>query len=207
MKAANKKQTLELLAVEYAQAKPALQYDSVFELLVAVILSAQCTDARVNIITKRLFPQYSAPKDFALLELNALESLIKDAGLYRAKAKNLLATAAIVANKYCGTVPDNFEQLVELPGVGQKTANVVLSVGFGVPAIAVDTHVFRVSNRSGLAKASTPAAVEEQLKRVIPMIDWAAAHHWLIWHGRKACTARKPACAVCIISELCDKNL
>ena len=180
-----------------------MHYNSPFELLVAVVLSAQCTDERVNIITARLFPTYSDPADMLALGTAKLEVLIRDCGLYRAKAANLIKTCDILVNTYGGEVPHEFDKLVELPGVGRKTANVLVSVLFDTPAIAVDTHVFRVSNRLGLARGKTPEEVEEKLKKAIPMEKWSAAHHWIIWHGRKVCKARKPLCGECPLAHVC----
>jgi len=199
-----KKIVIELLRIEYIDARPLLRFNNVFELLVAVVLSAQCTDERVNLATARLFPELNSAAVLATVSQERLENLIYDVGLFRAKAKNLINSAIIIARDYQGVVPANFDQLIALPGVGQKTANVILSVGYDVPALAVDTHVFRVANRSGLAVASTPEAVEEKLKRIISKRDWAKAHHWLIWHGRQVCKARKPLCRQCIIADYCD---
>ena len=168
------------------------------------MLSAQCTDARVNLITARIFPEFNTAAALASISQEALQDKIRDAGLYKAKAKNLINAAKIIHNTHNGIVPDNFEQLIALPGVGQKTANVILSVGYNIPALAVDTHVFRVANRTGLAIATTPETVEEKLKKIISKSDWSAAHHWLIWHGRKICKARKPLCDKCVIANYCD---
>ena len=179
-----KAEQLALLEEHYFDAKPALEYTNEFELLVAVMLSAQCTDQRVNIVTK-------------------LETLIKDCGLYKSKAKNLIATCHILVEQYHGEVPREFDQLVELPGVGRKTANVVVSVLFGTPAIAVDTHVFRVANRLKLGIAKTPEEMEQKLQKAIPKEKWSAAHHWLIYHGRRVCKARKPLCETCFLHHLC----
>ena len=179
-----KAEQLALLEEHYIDAKPALEYTNEFELLVAVVLSAQCTDERVNIVTK-------------------LEALIKDCGLYKSKAKNLIATGHILVEQYHGEVPREFDQLVELPGVGRKTANVVVSVLFGTPAIAVDTHVFRVANRLKLGIAKTPEEMEQKLQKAIPKEKWSAAHHWLIYHGRRVCKARKPLCETCFLNHLC----
>ena len=201
-----KAEQVRILSEVYADVKPALEYNSPFELLVAVVLSAQCTDERVNIITKRLFPTYGRPEDMRAIGIPALERLIRDCGLYRAKAANLHATCGILVEKYGGEVPKTFDELVELPGVGRKTANVLVSVLFGEPAIAVDTHVFRVSNRLGLAKGETPLAVETGLQKAIPKSMWSDAHHWIIWHGRRVCKARKPSCGECPLAEVCPSS-
>lgn len=198
-----KQQMLAILAREYGDTTTALSFDSPFELLVAVVLSAQCTDTRVNIITARLFPAYNTPDKMLALGEERLAELIRDCGLFRNKARNLIAACAMLCHEYGGQVPDKFETLVKLPGVGRKTANVLLSQLFAVPAIAVDTHVFRVSNRLGLAPGDTPLAVEEGLMRAVPRADWGSAHHWLIWHGRKICKARRPDCGKCPLADLC----
>ena len=194
---------IAVLSEVYKDAKPALKFNNPFELLIAVILSAQCTDKRVNIVTERLFKKANTPAEIIALGLADLETEIHDCGLFRNKAKNILATCQILCEKYHGTVPDDFIELQKLPGVGRKTANVVESVGFNHPAIAVDTHVFRVANRLQLAVGSTPLAVENELKKVIPKAKWSAAHHWLIWHGRNICKARKPLCDRCPLLKLC----
>lgn len=198
-----KSEQIHILETVYKDAKVALDYNNPFELLVAVVLSAQCTDERVNIITKRLFPAYDHPAKMLALGVPKLEVLIRDCGLYRAKAANLIKTCQILLEKYHGEVPEQFDELVTLPGVGRKTANVLISVLFNTPAIAVDTHVFRVSNRLGLARGKTPDEVEEKLKKAIPMDKWSAAHHWIIWHGRKICKARKPLCGECPLAQVC----
>lgn len=198
-----KQQMLDILAVEYGDTTTALTYGSPFELLVAVVLSAQCTDTRVNIITARLFPAYNTPAKMLALGEERLAELIRDCGLFRGKARNLIAACAILLQDYGGEVPGEFDKLVKLPGVGRKTANVLLSQLFSVPAIAVDTHVFRVSNRLGLAPGETPREVEEGLMKTVPRSDWSSAHHWLIWHGRKICKARHPDCDRCPLNQLC----
>ena len=200
---ARRREMLHLLAKDYQGATTGLEFGSSFELLVAVILSAQCTDVRVNIITRRLFPQWNTPAKMLSLSVAELEELIHDCGLYRAKAKNLLATCKLLQEQWHGEVPGRMEDLLMLPGVGRKTANVMLSHQFGVPAIAVDTHVFRVANRTGLATGRTPEEVEQGLMKLIPRSDWSAAHHWLIWHGRKICRARSPLCQQCSLQRLC----
>jgi endonuclease-3 len=172
-------------------------------LLIAVILSAQCTDKRVNVTTARLFQKAADPAAILAMGLPALEEKIRDCGLFRNKAKNIMATCQILCEQYGGEVPADFVKLQELPGVGRKTANVVMSVGFGAPAIAVDTHVFRVSNRLKLAVGDTPLAVEQGLMKAIPKDKWSAAHHWLIWHGRNVCKARKPLCNACPLAGVC----
>ncbi|MCI5837138.1 MAG: endonuclease III [Veillonellaceae bacterium] len=194
---------LRILAAAYGDRKTALHYRSPFELLVAVVLSAQSTDERVNIITARMFPRLGTPAKMAALTQAELEAEIHDVGLFRSKAKHLLETCRILLAEYDGEVPQTFEELVQLPGVGRKTANVLVSVLYNTPAIAVDTHVFRVANRLGLARGNTPLEVEKGLQKHIPRQDWAAAHHWLIWHGRLVCKARKPLCAECALRAVC----
>lgn len=198
-----KREMLAILAERYKDTTTALAYHSPFELLVAVILSAQCTDTRVNIITARLFPAYNSPEKMLSLGEDRLAELIRDCGLFRGKARNLIATCDLLCRSHGGAVPSTFEELVKLPGVGRKTANVLLSQLFGVPTIAVDTHVFRVANRLALAKGATPEKVEEGLMRAIPREEWGKAHHWLIWHGRKICHARRPDCPACPLARLC----
>lgn len=197
---------LQRLGETYRGETTGLVFSSPFELLVAVILSAQCTDIRVNIITQRLFPAWNSPAKILDLGLENLEELIRDCGLFRAKAKNILGTCRILVEEYNGEVPGKMEELLKLPGVGRKTANVMLSHQFGVPAIAVDTHVFRVSNRTGLATGKTPDEVEQGLMKLIPRSQWSEAHHWLIWHGRRVCQARKPLCGQCCIGDLCPSS-
>lgn len=201
-----KQQMLTLLEDNYKDTTTALHYSTPFELLIAVILSAQCTDARVNIITARMFPHYNTPEKILELGQAGLEEEIRDCGLFRSKAKNIMAACAMLCAEYGGEVPDTFDELIKLPGVGRKTANVVLSQLFGVPAIAVDTHVFRVANRLKLAVGDAPLPVEQELMRVIPREKWSDAHHWLIWHGRKVCKAVNPACEVCPLNPLCPSN-
>lgn len=197
---------LALLEETYKDTKTALNYNSPFELLIAVILSAQCTDERVNIITGRIFPRLNTPEKMGQLSLEELEAEIRDCGLYRAKAKNILGTCKMLVEKFNSTVPNTIEALMELPGVGKKTANVVASIIYNVPAIAVDTHVFRVSHRLGMATGSDPLATEAELQQAIPMEKWSDAHHWFIWHGRKICKARKPLCDQCVLQALCQFN-
>ncbi len=198
-----KEEQIRILGEVYKDTKPALIFRNPFELLIAVILSAQCTDKRVNVTTARLFQKAATPAAILALGLPALEEEIRDCGLFRNKAKNIMATCQILCETYGGEVPADFAKLQELPGVGRKTANVVMSVGFHAPAIAVDTHVFRVSNRLKLAEGDTPLAVEQGLMKTIPKDKWSAAHHWLIWHGRNICKARKPLCSQCPLAEVC----
>lgn len=202
-----KQEMLSILEECYQGTSTALDYSSPFELLIAVVLSAQCTDVRVNIITARLFPEYNTPSKIRAMGLEKLEEMIRDCGLYHSKARNIMATCDILCREYDEKVPETFEELVTLPGVGRKTANVVLSQLFNIPAIAVDTHVFRVSNRLGLAKGDTPLVVEEGLMKAIPRNKWSDAHHWLIWHGRKVCKARKPECNTCALVALCPSKI
>ena len=181
-----------------------LEYASVFELLAAVLLSAQATDRGVNKATRRLFAIAPTPQKMLDLGLLALEDAIKSIGLYRTKAKNLLATCRILVAAHDGRVPQSREALEALPGVGRKTANVVLNVAFGEPTVAVDTHVFRVANRTGLAPGRTPAEVEAKLLQRVPEEFLAHAHHWLILHGRYVCLARQPLCESCAVAHWCD---
>jgi len=201
-----KKEMLDLLEEHYQDTTTALDYSTPFELLIAVILSAQCTDVRVNIITARMFPRYNTPAQILELGEAGLEAEIRDCGLFRSKAKNIIATCEILCRQFGGQVPESFEDLITLPGVGRKTANVVISQLFGTPAIAVDTHVFRVANRLKLAVGDTPLAVEQGLMRSIPKEKWSDAHHWLIWHGRKVCRATTPLCSGCILQHLCPSR-
>ena len=187
----------------YGGTQSALSFSSVFELLIAVILSAQTNDNQVNKITAGLFQKFPRPEDYVRLEPAVLEQYIKTCGLYKNKAKNIIAAAKMIVEEYDSQVPQTKAELLRLPGVGNKTANVVLSVGFGTPALAVDTHVFRVSRRLGLASGNTPDKVEQELQHRIPMEKWGEAHHWLIWHGRKVCMARHPLCHDCKLRDIC----
>lgn len=181
-----------------------LEFSSVFELLTAVLLSAQATDVGVNKATKRLFAVANTPSQILALGQDGLESHIKTIGLYRSKAKHLLQTCQILLEQHGGEVPRSREALEALPGVGRKTANVVLNVAFGEPTMAVDTHIFRVGNRTGLAPGKTPLAVELGLLKRVPAAYLVDAHHWLILHGRYVCQARKPMCNVCAVIDECD---
>lgn len=201
-------QVMQELEKLYPEARPELNFSNPFETLVATILSAQCTDKRVNIVTEKLFPQYPDAFAMARLEPEELEPLIRECGLYRNKAKNIVAASRALVEQYNGEVPSTREQLMKLPGVGQKTAGVVLLAAFGDPQIPVDTHVFRVSRRIGLANANTPEKVEVQLREILPKEIWSFGHHLLIWHGRRVCDARKPACDSCPLANgLCEKHL
>jgi endonuclease-3 len=180
-----------------------LRHNNLFTLLVAVVLSAQATDAGVNKATAKLFPLADSPEKMAALGEERLAELIKTIGLFRAKAKNVIALSRLLIERHGGEVPRDRASLEALPGVGRKTANVVLNIGFGEPTIAVDTHIFRVSNRLPLARGGTVAAVEAGLEKVVPDRFKPHAHHWLILHGRYVCKARRPACERCIIADLC----
>ena len=197
-------QILSILESTYPNARPALNFDNPYQLLAAVILSAQCTDVKVNKVTPELFARYPDAASLAAASPDDVETIIRTCGLFHAKSRNLVAMAAILTEKYGGEVPDTREALEALPGVGRKTANVVLSCAFGQDAIAVDTHVFRVSNRLGLADAPDVLKTEEQLMANIPKNQWSRAHHWLIFHGRQVCHARNPACADCPLQKLCE---
>ena len=188
----------------YPDARPALQYKTPYELLVAVILSAQCTDERVNKVTEQLFKRYNTPAAMLELTQEELERYIFSCGFYRNKAAHILSASRDIMEKFGGEVPSEHAQLKSLAGVGQKTANVVYAVAFGGDAIAVDTHVFRVSNRLGLAHANTPEKTEQQLREVIPQSDWSKAHHWLIYHGRRVCHSQRPDCAGCTLAGWCE---
>ena len=192
--------------LQAANPQPAseLEYTSVFELLAAVLLSAQATDVGVNKATRRLFPIANTPQQILDLGVERLEEHIKTIGLFRSKAKHLMQTCRILVERHGGEVPRTREELEALPGVGRKTANVVLNVAFGEPTMAVDTHIFRVANRTGLAPGKTPLAVELKLLQRVPAQYLKHAHHWLILHGRYVCQARKPRCWECAVASCCD---
>lgn len=198
------RKVLELLMKEYPDAECELNHKTPFQLLVATILSAQTTDKKVNEVTKELFKKYPTVDEFLLLTKEELEQRIKQIGLYRNKTKNILLMCRQLKDKFNGKVPNTMEELMSLAGVGRKTANVVLSNAFGVPSIAVDTHVFRVSNRIGLANAKNVLDTEKQLQKAIDKELWSLAHHLLIFHGRRCCYARNPNCSECIIQEHCN---
>ena len=212
---------LDILKAEYPDAGCALKHRNVYELIICVVLSAQTTDASVNNISGRLFNMYPNARALAAASQEEVINIIKTIGMYKTKSKNIIALAKALCEEHDGEVPEDYDALVELPGVGRKTANVVLAVGFGHQRIAVDTHVFRVSRRIGLAGSSgkTPVttsaksagekevlATENELMSVLPKERWSEAHHSLIWHGRQCCTARNPKCEVCALSRLCAKN-
>jgi endonuclease-3 len=198
-------QVFQALGGLYPEARPELNFSNPYEVLVATILSAQCTDKRVNMVTARLFPKYPDVYSMAALEPSALEPEIRECGLYRNKAKNIVAASRAIVSEHGGIVPSTREELMALPGVGQKTAGVVLLAAFGEDQIPVDTHVFRVSRRIGLADATTADGVEKQLREILPKEEWTHAHHLLIWHGRRMCHARSPECGRCPLrGELCQ---
>lgn len=200
--------TIKTIFKRFAKANPKptteLHYQTPFELLISVILSAQATDISVNKATAKLYPIANTPEAILALGENALINYIKSIGLYQTKARNILKTCALLLELHQGQVPATREALEALPGVGRKTANVVLNTAFGEPTIAVDTHIFRVANRIGLSNGKTPLAVEKDLLREVPKQYLHDAHHWLILHGRYTCIARKPHCEECIIQDLCE---
>ncbi len=197
------KRVIEILLKTYPDAKSELNFSNSFELLIATILSAQTTDVQVNKVTEKLFKEFKTPGDFLKLKEEELAEKIRSIGFYRNKSKNILATCKLLVDKYKGQVPDTREELMKLPGVGRKTANVVLSNAFGKDAIAVDTHVFRVSNRIGLANSDNVLDTEKELMNIINKNIWSKAHHLLIFHGRRICKARKPLCHKCPLTEYC----
>ena len=202
MNPAKRRKLYERLRAANPHPTTELDYGTPFELLMAVVLSAQATDKSVNLATARLFP--ATPEKIVQLGVAGLEERIRSIGLYRTKARNVVALSKIILEKHCGAVPQNRAALEELPGVGRKTANVVLNTAFGQPTVAVDTHIFRVANRTGLAPGSDPREVEERLVKFTPPEFLQDAHHWLILHGRYVCTARKPRCPQCLIRDLCE---
>ncbi len=202
----NEKRRAIFERLKSANPEPAteLNYSTPFELLIAVILSAQATDKGVNKATEKLFPVADTPQAILALGENGLKKYVKTIGLYNNKARNIIKTCALLIERHQGQVPHDREALEALPGVGRKTANVVLNTAFGEPVIAVDTHIFRVANRTGLAPGKTVREVEDKLSRFVPAEFKHDAHHWLILHGRYVCTARKPRCAACVIADLCE---
>lgn len=202
-------EVIKLLEIMYPNAHCELDYTTPFELLIATILSAQCTDKRVNQVTKVLFENYNTPEAIISMGEEKLQDAIKSCGFYNNKSKNILGACQKILNEFGGEVPNTIEDLIKLPGVGKKTANVVGSNAYGIPAIAVDTHVFRVSKRIGIAQGENPDQVEESLMKNLPKKYWILGHHLLIFHGRYQCTARSPKCESCGISKYCTyyKNL
>ena len=207
MKEKTIKVIIEILTECYPDAKCALNFSSPFELLIATILSAQCTDVRVNKVSTELFKIADTPEKMKALGKNKLSEIIKSCGLVNNKSQNIISSSEILISKFNSTVPDTMEELTSLPGVGRKTANVVLSNAFGIDAIAVDTHVFRVANRIGLAKADNVSKTELMLMESIPKRLWSISHHLLILHGRNVCSSRNPKCDICKINTYCEKNL
>lgn len=204
MNAAKREAIFERLKAANPEPTTELDYDTPFELLIAVILSAQATDVGVNKATRRLYPVANTPEAILELGLDGLKEHIKTIGLYNAKAENVMKTCRLLVERHGGEVPRDRESLEALPGVGRKTANVILNTAFGVPTIAVDTHIFRVANRTGLAPGKTVLEVEKRLMRLTPKAYLQDAHHWLILHGRYVCKARKPECWRCPIADLCE---
>jgi endonuclease-3 len=208
----NKKQAsvlIKLLNKSIKNPKTSLKYRNRFTLLTSVVLSAQCTDTNVNNVTKKIYQKYYQPEHFIDLGINKIKKLIKSIGLFNTKAKNIYHLSKILLDKHQGKVPDKFEELILLPGVGRKTANVVLNAVFNKPTIAVDTHVFRVGNRTGLASGKNPTQVEDQLLKILPKNHIKKAHHLILLHGRYVCKARNPLCKECVINKIClykDKN-
>jgi endonuclease III len=195
-----------ILAETYPDARCELDFDGPFQLIAAVVLSAQCTDVRVNLTTPALFARYPTPDDMAAADPAELEALIKPTGFYRNKAKSLLGLSRILRDKYDGEVPSKLEQLVELPGVGRKTANVVLGNAFDVPGITVDTHFGRLSRRFGWTAEEDPVKVEHAVGALFPRSEWTMLSHRMIFHGRRVCHARRPACGACPVAELCPSR-
>lgn len=198
------KEILQILKETYPDAKCELEHNSPFQLLVATILSAQTTDKKVNEVTKTLFKDFPDLNSFLKINNVKLELRIKEIGLYRNKSKNIILMCNQLEQKFNGEVPDNMDDLMSLAGVGRKTANVVLSNAFNVPSIAVDTHVFRVSNRLGLSSSNNVLQVEKQLQKELPKKEWSSTHHLLIFHGRRCCVARKPRCNECPLEVICN---
>ncbi|MDU4277078.1 MAG: endonuclease III [Finegoldia magna] len=187
----------------YPNAKAGLDFTTPFELLIATILSAQCTDVRVNKVTSVLFKEHNTPKTILDLGVDGLAKYIKSCGLYKTKSKNIINTCNVLYHDYDSKVPDTIDELMKLPGVGRKTANVVVSNAFGIPAIAVDTHVFRVTNRIGIVNEKDVLSTEKALMQEIPRDRWSKSHHLFIWHGRNLCKARNPRCEECILNDRC----
>ena len=202
MKKEQKLAILGRLEELYPEAKAELVFSNPYEMMVATILSAQCTDRQVNKVTPAVFARYPDANAMAEAQVEDLYPMVKSCG-FKSKAGNIIAACRMIREEHGGQVPDTRDELTKLPGVGRKTANVVLSNAFGIPAFAVDTHVFRVSNRLGLCKADTVEETERQMTRLIPEEKWGQAHHWLIWHGRRVCKAQRPLCEECGLRDLC----
>jgi len=208
----NKNKTFQLIKIlnkSIKNPKTSLKFRNKFTLLTSVVLSAQCTDVNVNNVTKNIYNKYYSPEHFVKLGINKIKKLIKSIGLFNSKAKNLYYLSKILLEKYNSKIPNNFEGLILLPGVGRKTANVVLNAAFNKPTVAVDTHVFRVSNRTGLTNGKNPEQVENQLLKIIPKKHLKKAHHLILLHGRYTCKARNPLCKKCVINKIClykEKN-
>jgi endonuclease III len=200
------KKIFDLLSKIYPAVKPALDYSSPFELLISTILSAQCTDERVNIVTKSLFKKYKKPLDYVNVSSSELEKDIFSTGFYRQKAKSIQNCCKQLIERHNGKVPADFEKLTQLSGVGRKTASVVAGNAFGIPAIAVDTHVKRLSNLLGFIKSNDPGKIEQRLKELLPENCWINSSHWLATHGRNICFARKPKCYECILAKVCPSS-
>jgi endonuclease-3 len=198
------KEIIKILSKEFPDPTIALHFSNPFELLIATILSAQCTDVKVNQVTPDLFRTYRSARDYAKAELSRLEEMIRPTGFYRNKAKAIQKCCQELVARFGGEVPKTLEELVTLPGVGRKTANVILGNAFGVPGITVDTHVQRVSQRIGLTKNHDPVKIEFDLMEIVPQEEWTLFSNLLIWHGRKTCVAKKPLCEICPILKLCD---
>ncbi len=204
----NVKKLIQLFKKYEPDPQCALEHSNPFELLIATVLSAQCTDARVNIVTRTLFKKYPTPRHFAEAKVADLENDVRSTGFYKNKARNIKACATDIVNKHGGEVPQNLEDLVALAGVGRKTANVVLGNAFGIiSGVVVDTHVTRLSYRLGLTHAKTPEKIEQDLIQIVPKKHWINFSHWLILHGRKVCKARKPQCPTCYLDEYCPKRI
>lgn len=200
------KEIFDRLATIYPGVKPALEYSNPFELLISTILSAQCTDERVNIVTQTLFKKYKLPHDYLKVSSAELEKDIFSTGFYKQKAKSIRNCCSMLIEQYGGKVPPDFEELVKLPGVGRKTASVVAGNAFGIPAIAVDTHVKRLSNLLGFIESDNAEQIEFKLKELLPESYWINSSHWLASHGRLVCNARKPKCFDCVLSDLCPSS-
>ncbi len=205
-KAEHTKEIIKRLKKEYPDAHCALNHTNAFELLIATILSAQCTDERVNIVTADLFRKYRQPADYVAVSQEELEEDIRSTGFFRNKAKNIQAACQKLIDNFKGEIPETMEELLTLNGVARKTANVVLGNAFGISSgVVVDTHVRRLSNRLGLTKEQNPEKIEQDLQELVPKKDWVMFSHWLIWHGRAVCNARKPKCEECVLEDICPK--